>query len=96
MSLIDVVRHTAPVNHDYRDRKRNSFRDNHVKQFGNKRSFSSEPAPRYDQRRESPTSKRRRVNSNKIDDEYHEYERQANLSLNFVYDLFQFEFGRRR
>ena len=72
--VIDV-RPSLPVNSDYQDRKRNSLRDNHVKQLGNKRPYSSDQSSRSNnQHRESPTSKRRRTNQNTIEDEYHEYE----------------------
>jgi hypothetical protein len=68
------VRPSLKMNSDYQDRKRNSLRDNHMKPFGNKRLYNSDQSSRNNQRRESPTSKRRRMNHNIIEDEYHEYE----------------------
>jgi len=68
------VRPSLTMNSDYQDRKRNSLRDNHMKPFGNKRLCNSDQSSRNNQRRESPTSKRRRMNHNIIEDEYHEYE----------------------
>lgn len=82
--FIEIVRYPPPVNNDYQDRKRNSFRDNPVKQFGNKRPYNSElPPVRNDQRRESPTSKRRRSNYTKIEDEYHEYVEMKSCLIDF-------------
>lgn len=76
------------MNNDYQDRKRNSFRDNHVKQFGNKRPYHSElPPVRNDQRRESSTTKRRRMNPMKIEDEYHEYVDNRVFRLIFLFGL---------
>lgn len=77
---------------DYLDRKRifsssTSLRDNN-KPVGNKRSFNFDPSSRIDdrnsQRREpsaSPAPKRRRINNNTIEDEYHEYENRFILFL---------------
>jgi hypothetical protein len=84
--FVKDMRPPLPMNSDYQDRKRNSLRDNHVKQLENKRSYSSDQSSRSNNpHRESPTSKRRRMNHNVIEDEYHEYE-QIDSSINLLCD----------
>jgi hypothetical protein len=87
--LIKDVRQLSNLNSDYQDRKRNSLRDNNNKQIGNKRLFNSDQSSRNDQRHESPTSKRRRINNTNdnitIEDEYHEYEKNKTPIILFIF-----------
>ncbi|CAF3412899.1 unnamed protein product [Rotaria sp. Silwood1] len=80
------VRQLSISKTDYQDRKRNIFssssslRDNNNKNISNKRLYNFDQSSRNDDRniprREpsilSPVSKRRRINNNKIEDEYHD------------------------
>ncbi|CAF2641318.1 unnamed protein product [Rotaria sp. Silwood2] len=78
------VRQISTSKNDYQDRKRkffspSSLRDNNNKQIGNKRLYNFDQSSRNDDRKiprreplASPAPKRRRINNDIIEDEYHD------------------------